>query len=135
MDQINDGYPDVPPDKFPFAPLEAIARQQWSLANEDREWSDRAFGAMIGKPGRTVGRWRANGYIPWDSADVAAIRLGLHPMLVWPERWMALREASDEELAEAWSQIDRVLAQRDTDTTDDDDGHQKDSIFIATLNT
>jgi hypothetical protein len=90
MDQINDGYPDVPPDKFPLAPLEAIARQKWQPADEDRVWSDRAFGAMVGKPGRTIGRWRLNGYIPWDSADVAAVALGLHPMSVWPERWMAL---------------------------------------------
>ena len=40
-----------------------------------------------GYPLRTVQRWRAHG-IPYWSADRVAIRLGLHPSLIWTD-WYA----------------------------------------------
>lgn len=112
---LSDEHIGVPPDRFPIEPLEALARQMYP-DEETRPWSDRAFGEMIGVAGRTVGRWRAaGGHIPWDAADLAAVRLGLHPMILWPERWMALRQASDAELREAWDAIDATMAaQRQT---------------------
>jgi hypothetical protein len=35
-------------------------------------------------------RYRKTGTIPWIMADKAAISLGLHPVLVWPEEWLDL---------------------------------------------
>lgn len=36
-----------------------------------------------GFPERTISRWNAMGYVPDQSADELAIRLELHPCLVW----------------------------------------------------
>lgn len=33
----------------------------------------------------TVYRWRTAGRIPWYTADEVAIRLGVHPLVIWPE--------------------------------------------------
>lgn len=35
-------------------------------------------------------RYKKAGRIPWIKADEAAIRLGLHPLLVWQDEWLDL---------------------------------------------
>ena len=119
-DEINDGYPDVPEGYFPLAPLEALAREKYE-ETADNPWSDRKFAALVGTTPRTVGRWRQEARIPWAGADIAAVKLGHHPMLVWPERWSRLDRGlvagtdakALREFDEAIEQVGRVMeAQR-----------------------
>lgn len=114
-DEVPDGY-------VPLAPLEAIARAGYEKGEDNKdEWSDRKFAALIGVSNRAVGRWRAaGGIVPWQSADLAAVALGLHPLSVWPERWLALDRGllagtdrrALREYDEAMEQIGRVLDAR-----------------------
>lgn len=140
-DEINDGYPDVPDGYFPLAPLEALAREKFE-ETPDNLWSDRKFAALVGTTGRTIGRWRKEGCIPWVGADIAAVRLGHHPMLVWPERWSRLDRGlvagTDKkalrELDRAIEQVGRVMeANRVTAPVDGYDEHHKDSIFVRAI--
>jgi len=73
----------------PLAPLEDLAR---SLHDEEQdEWSNNVFAEACGVSNRAVGRWRAaGGVIPWTTADIAAIKLGFHPLLIWPDEWLNL---------------------------------------------
>ena len=48
-----------------------------------------------GYPLRTIQRWRVDG-IPYWSADRVAIRLGIHPSLIWTD-WYAARQHGDDE--------------------------------------
>ena len=43
--------------------------------------------AIIGVADRTISRWAAGQDIPEAAADRAAIALGTHPCLIWPEWW------------------------------------------------
>ena len=68
------------------------------------------FADMIGVSARNVSRWRKdNKGIPWPSADEAAIRLGLHPSLVWGEDWWNVKGDFAEIAAEAWADMDAAL--------------------------
>jgi len=83
---------DVPIGYVPLAPLEALAKGRYFESDDNHgAWSNNKFAEMVGVSNRAIGRWRAGGdLIPWASADIAAVRLGFHPMSVWPELWMAL---------------------------------------------
>lgn len=50
----------------------------------------------IGKPRRTVHRWRQTGAVPASSADQAAVALGHHPAEIWPS-WGTDTPWSDDE--------------------------------------
>jgi hypothetical protein len=80
-----------PSTTFPIAPLQKIAQQRYAHENNgEKPFSTRAFAQMINKPPRTVERWVKKGHIPWYAADAAAIALGLHPIMIWPNQWLAL---------------------------------------------
>jgi len=90
--------------RLPLAPLERIARARADLpsSGSSREGSgnwfnDHVFSQMCGVSSRAICRWRETasdsypgGEVPWRSADLAATRLGLHPLDIWGEAWMAL---------------------------------------------
>jgi hypothetical protein len=79
---------------LPVKPLEDLARTKAG----DGVFTDTIFADIIGVSSRAISRWRAAGNeVPWPSADVAACNMGLHPLLVWGEEWLAL----DAELLEA----------------------------------
>lgn len=47
------------------------------------------LGAVLGIPpsARRLRQWKAQGGIPYYTADSLAARLGMHPAQVWPEWW------------------------------------------------
>jgi hypothetical protein len=75
---------------MPYAPLEALAITALRQTRPDDEPNDYAIAVFLGVSHGAVNRWRTTGRIPWMSADVAAVALGLHPMSIWPEEWMEL---------------------------------------------
>lgn len=58
-------------------------------ANHDRQ-PLRVLADLLGVPAKSVYRWREHG-IPLDFADRAALALGLHACLIWPE-WLDIKE-------------------------------------------
>lgn len=71
---------------LPAAPLKrAIANKKRSLG---MSWGD--LGRHLGVTERTLQRVMADRSIGVYSADHMAIRLGLHPALLWPKEWTAL---------------------------------------------
>lgn len=82
---------------LPLEPLEKLAQAATGLERYSggrmrvQMFTDKLFAEMIGASERALARWRANGgQVPWPSADVAAIRLGTHPVLVWGQEWLDL---------------------------------------------
>lgn len=72
--------------RVPAAPLKrAIVRKKRSLG---MSWEE--LGHYLGVTERTLQRLMAYGSIGVYSADHMAIRLGLHPTLLWPREWTAL---------------------------------------------
>jgi cyanate lyase len=72
--------------KLPAAPLKrAIVRKKRSLG---MSWEE--LGNYLGVTERTLQRLIAYRSIGVYSADHMAIRLGLHPTLLWPKEWTAL---------------------------------------------
>ena len=67
----------TPSHRFPLADVPA------------RNLSD--LSRRTGYPLRTIQRWRLNG-IPYWSADRVAIRLGIHPALIWTNWYAAPTE-------------------------------------------
>lgn len=67
---------DSAPDRFPLQPLIDHA-QPGSLT---------ALATQIGVEPRTIYRWRKTG-LSEQQADRAAIAVGSHPALIWPDRW------------------------------------------------
>lgn len=81
---------NIPKGYVPVEPLEALAQSLYERTEEE-PWSNNKFAQMVGVSNRAVGRWRAaGGLIPWTTADIAAVRLGIHPLNVWPELWLEL---------------------------------------------
>jgi hypothetical protein len=81
---------DIPDGYVPLEPLEALARASFD-ESEGAVWSNNVFAELCGVSNRAVGRWRAaGGVIPWTTADIAAVKLGFHPLIVWPELWLHL---------------------------------------------
>ena len=110
---------------LPLEPLYAIAKVKADLPltpMEGRGFSDQYFADMIGVSSRAVARWRSqDNRVPWVTADEAATRLGLHPLLVWGDEWLLIDEdiinghPSDrkvKEVEKALRQIGEVLKMR-----------------------
>lgn len=58
--------------------------------------------SRVGVRPRTVHRWIAEGGIPLDAADLAAVRCGRHPSEVWGDLWWSACHASrDRDLSRA----------------------------------
>lgn len=72
--------------QLPAAPLKrAIVRKKRSLG---MSWEE--LGRYLGLTERTLQRVMSYRSIGVYSADHMAIRLGLHPALLWPREWTAL---------------------------------------------
>lgn len=89
-------------NSLPYEPLIRAAR----LLADDTNLSQASLARLVGTSNEAVSRWNVSGEVPWISADVAAIRLGLHPILVWGDDWLnvkgdyeRLSRAVDAELA------------------------------------
>jgi hypothetical protein len=74
--------------RLPFAPLRLICERR------HRGW-DNAHLTHITKTAEVLGvsrevvhRWERHG-VPMVTADRAAVSLGLHPGMIWPEWWHA----------------------------------------------
>lgn len=63
----------------------------------DRYGGVSALARALGVDRANATRWRRNG-IPMDTADRIAVRLGWHPVEIWPE-WYTLTGACDAEVA------------------------------------
>jgi hypothetical protein len=68
-------------ERFPYAPLDRLVVQR---SGADAPMS--VVAELFGVSTRTLLRWKKNGLL-FPAADRAAVRLGLHPSLVWPEWW------------------------------------------------
>lgn len=79
----------APYESLPMKALEDLARAKSDINGV--AFTDEVFATVIGVSSRAITRWRsAGGQIPWPSADTAACRMGLHPLLVWGNAWTAL---------------------------------------------
>jgi len=105
---------------LPLEPLWQVALSQTGLADAREADDMRAavltgfnttmFADMIGVSARNVSRWRKGDKgIPWPSADEAAIKLGLHPSLVWGEDWWNVKGDFAEICSETWDEMDHAL--------------------------
>lgn len=80
--------------RLPAEPLQAElrrARPDWM------SW--KAFAVRLGVSSRTLARVMAATDLAPEWADRLALRLGLHPAIVWPEEWGAVVSAMDGETA------------------------------------
>ncbi len=67
--------------RFPFAPLQALVQRRYGM-----DVSPAFVAEVFDVSTRTLIRWKQNGLM-FQSADRAAVAVGLHPSLVWPEWW------------------------------------------------
>lgn len=63
----------------------------------DRFGSVSAFARALGVDRANATRWRRDG-IPVDTADCIAVRLGWHPVEIWPE-WYAVTGVWEADVA------------------------------------
>lgn len=104
---------------FPAAPLLAVIRAR-RIAQEPSDYAAtgiaaqpvgwRTVSAWYAIPRRRAECWIRHGLTSWD-ADMAAVRLGLHPSAIWPEWWsIALDElAIDMAVAAHRERIRRLV--------------------------
>lgn len=101
--------------KFAAVPLEPL----WKLAfakshmpasaafeNASVAFTSVMFADLVGHSVRAVSRWKEDGAIPWMSADVAAVRLGYHPLNVWGYEWLNVK---GDYAKIASGQMDKIL--------------------------
>jgi len=91
--------PDYQP-RLPMKPLEdmlessAYQAKTRADANQNRV-TNRDIGKAINRNPGSVQRWRSNG-IPFFTADIIAVHLGLHPAYIWKrEYWEAYADVYD----------------------------------------
>lgn len=58
----------------------------------------------VGVSSRTIHRWARND-IPFYAADRAAIALGSHPLIVWPDQWQHALNACDALTVDATTEV------------------------------
>lgn len=68
--------------RFDFAPLRRYVTQQAGVSTYSLQQIARDLGVCESQPSK----WQRRG-LTTAAADRAAIRLGLHPSLLWPEWW------------------------------------------------
>lgn len=112
MAETTNGPPDggmTTPLYVPLAPLEAIARA--AANHSDEEWGPATFAQLVGVSDRTITRWRKSGRILWHVADEAACALGMHPLNIWGDDWLALDAGIiDGSDTEGLTEIERALS-------------------------
>jgi hypothetical protein len=69
---------------LPFDPVRRICESRYRGDEESRHVS--AIADMLEVDRFSVYRWERNG-INMGSADRVAVKLGLHPSMIWPEWW------------------------------------------------
>ena len=87
--------------RLPYRRLERLA----VTAILDREQTHTCFGppgaaqiaALVGSNQRQVVRWRSCGTLTEAAADLAATRLGLHLLEIWPNAYDDLTESNQGE--------------------------------------
>lgn len=109
---------------LPLEPLETLARvRHEDGSGPSRPFSDTVLAEMVGVSSRAVARWRANdNRLPWATADTTAVALGLHPVAVWGDDWVALDagildgtdRAAIREMDRAMETIGKVMRSRKT---------------------
>lgn len=72
--------------RMPFDPIDNLVRIGVPYKITGNEVDQRVADAT-GYSTRAVSRWRKSGIMP-ETADIVAIRLGSHPMALWPDEWM-----------------------------------------------
>lgn len=90
--------------RLPLEPLVRVARTVWRPTATNTPagpggalpFSDRDLADVLGVNRRSVARWRRGG-MPEPTADRAAVELGLHPSLVWPDWWEVTHREHDED--------------------------------------
>jgi len=79
---------------FPFAPIVELIVGRW---DDDGQIPATRIGLRLGVTREQVHRWRYKG-LGIDQADALAVRLGLHPVEIWPD-WYRVTVPTDEEIA------------------------------------
>lgn len=72
--------------RMPFTPIDELVRKGLPYQITGSEVERRVADAT-GYSTRAVSRWRKSGIMP-RTADIVAIRLGSHPLTLWPDEWM-----------------------------------------------
>lgn len=68
---------------LPFGPL-----AEWIRVHYDRPPTVRAIVELVGIGRNKAHRWTRTGRLTIDDADLAAIRLGHHPVEIWRDDWL-----------------------------------------------
>ncbi len=63
--------------------------RQATLAVEEPSLTGEQLAVALGTSRQQVRRWQAGGRLQEETADRAAVALGLHPVMIWPEWWEA----------------------------------------------
>ena len=79
-------------NKAPRVSVDAL--EAWWAKRNEQPFNNRMFSRQCGAFPSAIYVWRREGGIPIWTADVIAIRLGVHPAHIWPE-WFALARQED----------------------------------------
>lgn len=74
---------------LPFDDLEQFVKERLRSCDVEH-LPDIAIAKEIDVDTTTVNRWRHAGKLTWLAADTAAVKLGEHPISIWPVAWIAL---------------------------------------------
>lgn len=83
MTHLDDGFDDDEPD-FDLPDYVSFQSIAWMIPHP-REGGQGAFARAAGFTRRSIVRWKRTGRIRIDSADRAAVGIGEHPIMFWPE--------------------------------------------------
>lgn len=109
---------------LPLKPLWDLARAKADMPEVAAQvsatlgFTSTMFADMIGHHPKAVGRWQEVGAIPWLSADVAAVKLGYHPVEVWGDGWLNVKgDLADIVAGKFDAAIERALAEAEAAMT------------------
>lgn len=79
------------PRRLPIDPLLELVTARYGQAGPDGRPTidDRAAAVYLNVNSDSLGRWRRRGWIGEAQADTAAIALGEHGAIIWPDEWLA----------------------------------------------